>query len=148
MYMIYNNTSLSLQAVGLHFRCDHSTVVHSKKVINNHLFWDKKLKDDIAELQQTITAKCQTMNFDLHDEFYYVELNEVDSINLTNNKNIVLSGFTKQQLGYIANKLFTDKEFLKMGEFLETRHHNNTGMYILEQREKSVVNNHERSADE
>lgn len=147
MYMIYKNTNLSLASVGKHFTVDHSTVVHSNKVINNHLFWDKKLKEDLAELQQTITAKCQTMNFDLHEEFYYVELNEIDSIKLTNNKSLVLSGFTPQQLGYIANKLFTDEEFLKMGEFLETRNHKNTGMYILESRKNSVANSHERSAD-
>ena len=138
MYMIYENTSLSLSHVGRHFTCDHSTVVHSKKVINNHLFWDKVLQADIAELQQTITAKCQNMNFDLHNEFYYVELNEIDSIKLTNNKSIVLSGFNAKQLGYIANKLFTDEEFLKMGEFLETKHHNNTGMYILEKRKQNL----------
>ena len=134
MYMIYKNTGLSLALVGRHFNRDHSTVVHSNQVINNHLFWDKKLQAEIEEIQQTITAKCQTMNFDLNDEFYYVELNDINSIKLTQNKSIILAGFTTKQIGYIANKLFTDKEFLSMGEFKETQEHKNTGMYILEKR--------------
>jgi len=138
MYMIYKNTSLSLALVGRHFNRDHSTVVHSNRVINNHLFWDKKLQAEIEEIQQTITAKCQTMNFDLNEEFYYVELNDINSIKLTQNKSIILSGFNSRQIGYIANKLFTDKDFIKMGEFQETQAHKNTGMYILEKRNKKT----------
>jgi chromosomal replication initiator protein len=55
MYLAKKYTKNSLKEIGKHFGGkDHSTVIHSIKVVENQLEVDKKFKDDIDELKKRI----------------------------------------------------------------------------------------------
>jgi hypothetical protein len=132
MYLIYKNTGLSLTKVGQHFQKDHTTVVHSIKVITDLMFWDKKLNTEVVSFTKTIHSKINSLKLDLHDDFYYVDMNDVHSIKFDENKSICFSGFSEEDIYKLKQHIVNFNMF--SNQLIEQKKHTNTGLYILEKR--------------
>ena len=129
MYLIKLNTNYSLSQIGQIFNGkDHATVLHASRTVKNLMDCDKQVKSDIKKISKLITIKSKGIknNIDLSDDFYFIDFNNYLSIRLEENKGILLSGFNPEEefniIEYFKNKL-------------EIRYHENTGFYILEQKQ-------------
>jgi hypothetical protein len=141
MYLIRNNTNLSLKAIGDIYSRDHATALHSIKQIKNYLCWDKEIKRDIKELEKIIKFKATAIgeNADWKKKYYYLDLSSFHSILLNNHpdKSIIMAGFTQREV-----ELFTEI----LAEVKSIRNHQATGMYVLERLE--IKNNKENGRKE
>lgn len=130
MYLMKNNTKAVLVEIGAMFNDkDHATVLYAVRMIKELTEFDKTLRTEVADLQRLITFKGKTLegNINIRKQYYYVDLNNFTSIRLENEKAMILSGFSTAEIEQI--KRFTTK-------IVESREHEQTGMYILEQRKK------------
>jgi hypothetical protein len=130
MYLIKANTNYSLAHIGKIFNGkDHATVLHASRTVRNLMDCDKKVNLDVKKINKLITIKSKGIknNIDLSNDFYFIDFNNYLSIRMEDNKGIILSGFTPNEeyniIEYFKNKL-------------EIRYHENTGFYILEQKDK------------
>jgi hypothetical protein len=91
---------------------------------------DKKVKTQINYIQQTISLKSESAlnGYNLNELFYYIDLNNFESLRMGENKSILLTGFSEQELEQLKNVFLGIEEFRK---------HNNTGMYILEKKQEN-----------
>ena len=135
MYLISKYSTATLEKIGAQFAGkDHATVLHAKKVINNLIDTDRNIKAQIKDLENIIKLNSRAIsdNIDLNEHFYYIDFNNYTSIKITNNKGLIVSGFSDQEI----KKL---KQFLELKD-LETRDHENTGLYILEEKQSKEEN--------
>jgi len=135
MYLISKYSTATLEKIGAQFAGkDHATVLHAKKVINNLIDTDRNIKAQIKDLENIIKLNSRAIsdNIDLNEHFYYIDFNNYISIKITNNKGLIVSGFSDQEI----KKL---KQFLELKD-LETRDHKNTGLYILEEKQSKEEN--------
>jgi len=126
MYLIRNNTKINLMDIARHFKKDHSTVIYSKSTIGNYIEWDKDLTSEIEYLQNKIDYHKKILIKDviLEPTFYHINLDEIISIKLKDDKAIILKGFTIEQLqGFNFNEAIKNES---------KRHHTNTGLNIIE----------------
>ena len=130
MYLVRKHTNMSLSRIGSFFNKDHATVLHSVKVIDNYMFYHKERKQEVWELNRIIKFKSAAINEDLNwkNEYYYIDLDEFSSLRMgTTDQAILMKGFTNEEV----------EEFSKIFKHLKSvRHHNKTGMYILERLNK------------
>ena len=127
IYLINKHTSCTLTFIGMAFKKTHATIIHSKKTVEDNMFWDKDLKREVEELDKVITLKANAIatNYNLEDNFYFVDMNGFVSYKI-NNKTIILVDFTDDER----------KEFENKNDLKDQRNHINKGMYILEKNEK------------
>lgn len=130
MFLIAKNIKVSLVDIGKHFGKDHSTVIHARRTIENYLSWDKDLQREVSELENAIRVKVSVKegSFNLENDFYYIDLNNISSLKVSKTKSIILSGFTDEEVKRIS-QMFKSVP--------EQRKHKNTGMYILEKNKKN-----------
>jgi len=126
MYLIRNNTKINLMDIARHFKKDHSTVIYSKSTIGNYIEWDKDLSSEIEYLQNKVDYHKKTIRRDiiLEPTFYHINLDEIISIKLKNDKAIILKGFTSEEL-----QTFDFNEAIKNES---KRYHTDTGLSIIE----------------
>jgi hypothetical protein len=131
MYLIRQNTKLSLNSIGEKFgNKNHATIINGVKRIKGYVDVDKQIRMEVKDIQQTITLKSSSAieGYNLNEVFYYIDLNDFDSLRIGENKSILLSGFSEQELEQLKSVFVGIEEFRK---------HNNTGMYILEKRQEN-----------
>jgi hypothetical protein len=130
IYLIRKNTKLSLNSIGEKFEKNHATIINAIKRISGFMQVDKKVKTQINDIQQTISLKSESAlnGYNLHELFYYIDLNNFESLRMGENKSILLTGFSEQELEQLKNVFVGIEEFRK---------HNNTGMYILEKKQEN-----------
>jgi hypothetical protein len=131
MYLIKKHTKLSLKKIGEYFGGkDHATVLHSVKTIDNLMEVDRQIKATVKDIDKIVTFKNNTVseNLNLYRDYYYIDLSSFVSMKLLGDKSIVLSGFTPEEVNDFRENI--------KGE-IELKSHKNTGMYILEKREKN-----------
>lgn len=141
MYIIRKNTSLSLKQIGIKFgKKDHATVLHSYNRINDYMDVDKVLKKKITEIEKIIKFKSQTEIGDhkIEKHYYYIDLTEFYSFRLNGNKSIIFQGFSEEEIEDLKLNIKQQKE---------CKQHSNTGLYILEKREKNDTNDKERQGE-
>jgi len=131
MYLIKKNTKLSLNSIGQ--KCgnkDHATVINAIKRVQGYIDVDKQLKKQVSDIQQIIKLKSSSAlnGYKLNDVFYYIDLNEFTSLRFGEQKTILMSGFSEQELS-IIQQVFNG--------LTESKKHTNTGIYILEKREEN-----------
>lgn len=131
MYLIRQNTKLSLNSIGEKFgNKNHATIINGVKRIKGYVDVDKQIRMEVKDIQQTITLKSSSAieGYNLNEVFYYIDLNDFDSLRIGENKSILLAGFSEQELEQLKSVFVGIEEFRK---------HNNTGMYILEKRQEN-----------
>jgi hypothetical protein len=130
IYLIRKNTKLSLNSIGEKFEKNHATIINAIKRISGFMQVDKKVKTQVNDIQQTISLKSESAlnGYNLHELFYYIDLNNFESLRMGENKSILLTGFSEQELEQLKNVFVGIEEFRK---------HNNTGMYILEKKQEN-----------
>lgn len=128
MYFSHKYTDATLAFISDHFNGkNHATILHAIKQVTNLCETDKEYKKQIKELKNIIeiNAKSVEANIDLNESFYYINFNDFHSIKFNNHKGILLSGFSDEEIDQLLHILKNVKE---------TRKHENTGMYILEEK--------------
>lgn len=143
MWLISKYSTATLEKIGSQFAGkDHATVLHAKKVINNLIDTDRKVKEQIKDLENIIKLNTKAIvgNLDLNDHFYYIDFNNYTSIKVSNEKGIMLTGFSDDEIDRL-------KQQLKGGFGLESKKHENTGLYILEEKQEKSEE-HIESKDE
>lgn len=131
MYLICKYSTATLEKVGAQFAGkDHATVLHARKVVNNLMDTDKSIRSQVKDLESIIklNVKAIDTDIDLNNYFYYIDFNDYTSIKLSNKKGIILTGFSEQELQEIKKCLSIDSHEL------ESRKHENTNLYILEEK--------------
>lgn len=130
MYFSNKYTNATLHVISEHFNGkNHATVLHAIKQVANLCETDKEFKKQVKDLKQIIelNAKSVEANVNLNDSFYYINFNDFYSIKFNNHKGIMLSGFSDEEFEQLLHVLKNVKE---------TRKHENTGIYILEEKTK------------
>lgn len=126
MYLIFRYSTCSLERIGAVFNGkDHATVIHAKKTISNLMDTEKKVKEQIKELEEIIelNIKAISENLDLQKDFYYINFNDYHSMIISENKGLILTGFDDKEIEKIKSML---------ENVVDSREHKNTGLYILE----------------
>ena len=129
MYLIRQHTTQSLLSIGRKFGRDHATALHSIKKIKDYLWYHQEIKTQIKEIEQIIKFKSMSMNENRLRDYFFIDLNKFSSIELKGeNKSIILTGFSDSDATMLSN-IFTD--------VVKVRHHEKTGMYLLEKKENN-----------
>jgi hypothetical protein len=127
-YLLRKNTKSTLRNIGSYFNGkDHSTVLNSIKAVNNMIDTDKITKKEIAHLQLVIEKKFDIFKKNKFYYYYFIDFNNFTSFKINDNKGIILSGFNDLELEKI-------KEFI--GNIKESKTHENTSFYILENKKE------------
>lgn len=131
MYLIRKHTTLSLSDIGIKFgNKDHATVLHGVKKVKDYIQVDKVLRRKVNDIDKMITFKSQTVSDNLlsSKDYYYIDLTNFNSIKIEDKKSIILTGFSEEEISNFTESL---------NLVIEVKKHENTGMYILEKREKN-----------
>ena len=117
----------SLAQIGQKFNgIDHATVLHAKRKIEGYLTYNKDLKGEIDELKTLIEDRTKLdTDQDLMKDHYFIDLNEIISLRLSDQKAVILKGFTEKEA-----EMFRKAQKIKAAPRL----HKNTGAYILEKK--------------
>lgn len=131
MYLIKENTNLSLTHIGGLFNGkDHATVLHAKRTVANLMQSDKTIGLDLKKLQKVIKFKSSALkrNINMDKEFYYIDFNHHVSIKVKDDKGMILTGFSEEEINQITDLI---------DNIVEKRMHLDTGLYIIEQKTQS-----------
>lgn len=128
LYLVRENLpkeEIGLASIGSLFGgLDHATVLHAHKKISDYLSYQRDLQQEINELTDMITTRFLIDDdSSLTEGYYFVDLNNVISLKLNNEKAVVLVGFSKDEA-----ELFAKSQKIRA----KPRTHKNLGMYILE----------------
>lgn len=135
MYLIRKHTSLTLSDIGVKFgNKDHATVLHGVRKVKGYMDVDKELKNQVADIEKIVKFKNKavTENMNLNKDYYYIDLNNFISMKVLGDKSIILTGFTDDEVSDFSQTIKA---------LIETKQHDNTGMYIFEKREENGEEN-------
>ena len=110
---------------------DHSTILHAiRKVdgyLNGKLSFQKLIREDVKFLQELIEIKQNYVveNSKPNKDYYYICLNNMQSMKIGNRGAIITTGLTNAELQKIKDVI---------SGITEERNHENTNLYILEKR--------------
>ncbi len=130
MFMTSKLTKLGLAEIGRSYNRDHASVIHAKKKINGWLDYDVAFRQEMNEIEQLIIHRLSIDSDEptLADEYYFIDLDNINSLRLGKGKALILKGFTDEEIKSIKAAFRIPNT--------ETRTHKNTGMYILDSKEK------------
>ena len=134
MYLILKYTGATLDRTGEVFNGkNHATVLHGKKQVLNLIETDKRVRKEVKELEEIIKLNASAIisNIDLNTDFYYINFNNFQSIKLKHDKAILITGFNEDEIEQITRLL---------NGIEEIREHENTGLYILEEKKFNDCN--------
>ena len=107
---------------------NHSSIVHSRTTIRNLLSWDKVLKKEMTEIENTLIIETESTSGRLADEnCYFVNLNNCKSIS-ANDQSIVFVNCNPAQIKQL-------KSVLDMPPDTPVKEHINTGNYLFLKKE-------------
>jgi len=127
MLLINKYTNFTLERIGLEFgNKDHATVLHSKRTILNLMDSSKKIKEEVNNLERLILYKIKVIveKKTVDDSYYYINFDDYTSFRFSDEKGILITGFTKSEIIDLLSKL----ENKPIG----IREHQKTGYYLLE----------------
>jgi hypothetical protein len=130
MYLLRKYTTLSQEGIGKHYsNKDHATVLYAERTVMQLCDTDKSFRKDVKELETAIKFKSKSIsnNIDIDKHFYYIDFENHTSLKLKDDKGVILSGFDEKEIERI-------KYFI--GGVIDSRKHESTGLYILEQIDK------------
>lgn len=127
MYLLDKHTEYSLTRIGKMFNNkDHATVYHAKKMITGFIQTNRTIKSEVNDIETIVLSKLNLLSKKQtpNPSYYYINFDNYTSIRLSDNKGILLTGYTKQEIMQILFRLEMSSA--------ELRIHENTGHYILE----------------
>jgi hypothetical protein len=127
MLLISKHTRFSLAKIGSEFGGrDHATVLHAKKTIQNLSDSSKKIKEEVNNLENLILYKMKVLSQKktIDNKYYYVNFDDYTSIRFSDNKGIIITGFTEKEIFDMLSVLSEQP--------VDSRKHTKTGQYILE----------------
>jgi hypothetical protein len=133
MYMIRKTLKIGFTKIGIEFNKDHATIIHAVKKIEGFLEYDKELQKEINDLDKILKLKSNANinNIDLEKDFYYIDMNNCNTIKLTPQKSIIFVGFSKEEIENMSLIDLKDNfQWLIKPE--NVTEHFNTALYILE----------------
>ncbi len=133
MYVIRKTFKVGYNKIGSDFKKDHATIIYSVKTIDGFLEYDKDLQKEIDEINKILKLKSSANigNINLEDDFYYIDMNNVNTVKITPQKSIIFTGFTKEEIS--SMKLIDTKDnFEWLSNPENIKEHFNTALYILE----------------
>ena len=130
-----NYPKMTLASIGTYFAgkkekgLDHATILNAIRKIKNFIDIDKSVSEDVKFLQDLINLKknSNTENIKIDKNYYYICLNNINSIKIGNGKAIITTGLSNSEIEVIKKTL----DLISL-EITEEREHKNTEMYILE----------------
>jgi hypothetical protein len=128
IYLILKYSTATLDRTGEIFNGkNHATVLHAKRQMMNLIETDKLISKQVKEVENIIelNAAAIVSNVDLNIDYYYINFNNFQSIKINHNKAMMLTGFSEDEIEQIQ---------LLLNGIVETRTHENTGLYILEEK--------------
>lgn len=116
--------SIGPSAVAQFFGYDHASVLHIDKKISGYIEFDRSFRLEVEKIESQIKHRSQISDSQeqLRKDYYFIDLNNVVSMKLTETKAIVLTGFDEEEVEKIKN-LFRCPTYRK---------HQETSMYLLE----------------
>ncbi len=107
---------------------DHATMIHSKKVIEDELTYDKNLAYDVSVLQSQIDEATKEYQMEAENSIYFIDLKEFSSLMENRNRAVIMVGLTEHEQKKIAKTIgMTHKPIIK---------HSETPLYIIEPNKK------------
>jgi hypothetical protein len=129
MYLIMKySKKITLEKIGSKFgNKNHATVLHAKKIVQGMIDTYANVKKQIEEIENIVKLNYIAIDKSvrLNNDFYFIDFNDHHSIKINNNKGIILSGFTEEELLRIIKII---------ENITDQRDHKNTGLYILEKK--------------
>jgi len=130
-YAIRNlDISVPLSYIAVRLKSHHATVIHSVKTFDAIIKNDPLLKQCYENVMRKAKAPHSAIDTTegASSDFYHINLNDCISIRFSNEKSVILSGYTMEEaLGISA--FGGDGKALVMPQ-----EHTNTGFYILERK--------------
>lgn len=135
-YFCMTNLKTTTVEVGKALNLDHATIIYSVRKMKGFLDWDLTMKKEFTEIQSIIENKglAQAKSLNLEKDFYHIDLNNITSIKADKDKAIILTGYTDEECQRFMN-------LFMLGVKTEPKKHQNTGLYILERKPLTIIEN-------
>lgn len=106
----------------------HCNILYTIKVVESNITFNNQYKNDFAEIDKLLRVNDANINIgkDVSDLCYYVDLNNIVSVQTNGNKAIVFSGFTKDEINEALSIIPC------LYDVKKPRKHLNTKLYIIE----------------
>jgi hypothetical protein len=131
-YIARDTHKLSFRLIGEYFNQNEFATMYSCSAIEKLIVQDIDLLREIDTLKRRMFLSISMVNIpEVEKNFYIVDMNDCVSIKLKDNRSIVLSGFTNEEVrAYIeGNNIRTKAE-----------QHKNTGVYLLKPLRNGLLN--------
>ena len=127
IYLVIKFTDIGYQPLGRIMGRNHSSIMHSCRVVQNELEWNKSLASDVAKIELLVGDWIRKFvnGKEIRNDYYFIDLNHTYSIMQQDGKAIVFSGYEIDEI----------MDLLKVKR-AEIREHIATGNYILEKKIK------------
>lgn len=138
MYLIRKTFKIGYNKMGNDFKKDHATIIYSVKTIEGFLEYDKDLQKEINDLDKILKLKSNANinKLDLENDFYYIDMNNINTVKITPQKSIIFTGFTSEEISRM-NLIDSKDNFQWLSNPENIKEHNNTALYILEDKQDS-----------
>jgi len=120
-YFLKKKTRMTTVAIGDRFNLSHSAVLHGVTSLNKLLDYDVEVKAYVNELNAIIDEKIGgKIRKKAAEHMTYVDLNNATSFIFSETKSITISGFTKEEIETISQKLKINTKLFPPVEFKKT----------------------------
>ena len=70
--------------------------MHGIQRIENGIKFEKGIKDDVKNIEQKISTRIYDImgDINLKEDYYYIDLNNIYSIKINDEKSVILNGFS------------------------------------------------------
>lgn len=112
---------MSFAAIGQLFaNQNHATVLYAVKNITNLAEFDRKIKNDINQMDSIIKAYAESLGFDCKSNGMFIDFGNLNLITISKDKHIAVTGLDERDIKKIV-KLFSANEpveYTKTGLYL------------------------------
>ena len=120
---------------------DHATVIHSLKQIRNLIDTDPFTRKEIKELNKQFDAEATDFNLKIgfDADYYFIDMNNCTSIKISEEKSIVLTNFSDEEVSeFLAkNHLYFNESLM----VIKPKKHTKTSLFILEKNKDNSDSN-------
>lgn len=125
-YFVNKNCPLmSFESIGKILGYDHATVMHAITDVKDQCDTNKDFRSEINELDAIISYEMTLIdNKSINtDDYYFINLDNIKVLRFSNNKSIVFSGISDEDIKSIQKGIFKDNTDVKS--------FNKTGLHLL-----------------
>lgn len=116
---------MSFQSIGNILGYDHATVMHAINDIKDQADVNKEFRNELNELDAIVSYEMTLIdNKSINTEdYYFINLDDIKVLRFSNNKSIVFSGISDEDIKSIQKGIFKDNT--------DVREFNKTGLHLL-----------------